>query len=209
MADHSQLAETIEHLASRWARFDRHVLRHVFPLLAEGRAVSADCLARASDASSSSVTQALDPRAVALDDEGRIVEIFGVSLSRTAHRVTGAPATLFTCCALVAHVLPRLLGSKLRVESEDPVNGQSILLSIGPTGVLEIQPEIAMASMIRTSEHALQENAALHFCRHVHHFTSRKTVESFVADDARRHVVTIAELDAAAVCLYTKIWSRS
>jgi hypothetical protein len=61
--------------------------------------------------------------------------------------------------------------------------------------------------MIVTDERTIHEDAPAHFCRHVHHLVSRKSVEEFVADNPSRYVLTIRELDAAARGVYSAIWS--
>ena len=45
------LSQTIEHLAARWARADKRILRRVFPLLAEGQALPVARIAEATEAS--------------------------------------------------------------------------------------------------------------------------------------------------------------
>jgi alkylmercury lyase len=169
--------------------------------------VTVDRLVEASGASPSSVRQALDPGRVELDDDGRIVEIFGVTLGAAPHRIELEQSVLFTCCALVSHVLPRLLGREIRVRSEDPVTGDSIRLLITTDGLRAVQPDGAVASMIITDETDLRKDAPLYFCNHVRHFTSRTTATGFIADNPKRYVIDLAELDAAAQRLYSAVWS--
>ena len=201
-----ELLRTIEHLAGRWVRADTQVLKHAFPLLAEGRPVPVNRLGQAASATSVSVNRALDASRVARDDNGDIVEVFGVTLRPTLHRVELGQTALFTCCALVAHVLPRLFGRQLAVRSEDPVTGDIVRFAITPAGVSQVEPETAVASMIATDKSDVQENAPLHFCRHVHHFRSSKTANTFAAGNASRYVVTLSELDAAAQRVYSVVW---
>jgi hypothetical protein len=202
-----ELVRTIEHLAARWARADTRILKHAFPLLAEGRPLSVNRLAQVARTTPESVRQAVDAGRVDLDHNGDIVGLFGVKLSRTRHRIQLEETVLFTCCALVAHVLPCLLGLRVEIRSEDPVTGDCVRLVVAPDGLRTVEPDSAVASMIVTDENAIQEDAPPHFCEHVQHFGSDKTGKVFAAGNSSRYVVTLAELDATARGVYLAIWS--
>ena len=62
-----QLVRTIEHLTARWARADTAILKHVFPLLGEGRPVSLDRLAKSSGTTTDIAAQAVASGRVTLD----------------------------------------------------------------------------------------------------------------------------------------------
>ena len=115
-----QLVQTIEHLTTRWARADTAALKHVFPLLGEGRPVSLDRLAESSGMSTELAAQAVASGRVTLDGNGDIIELFGVTLTSTPRHVRADGLSLFSCCALVAHVVPRLLGRTVRVRAVGP-----------------------------------------------------------------------------------------
>jgi len=202
-----QLVQTIEHLTARWASADTPVLKHVFALLAEGRPVSPDRLAEASGMTTDLAAKAIGSGRVTLDGNGDIVELFGVTLTETPHRVHADGAALYSCCALVAHVVPRLLGRPVEIHSKDPITGDHVELEIAPNGLRNFQPNTAIASMIVTDERTIHEDAPVHFCRHVRHFVSRKDADEFVTDNRGRYVLTIRELDAAAWGVYSAIWS--
>ena len=200
------LATTIEHLAARWVRADRQILRHLFPLLAEGHPVPVNRLVQASGATSESVERALAGGRVEVDDDGDIIQLYGVTLSQTLHRIESEHTVLFACCALVSHVVPRLLTRRMRVTSTDPVTGDSVRLLIAPGGLLSVEPESAMASMIVTDEIDLEEDAPLYFCDHVHHFTTRSAAAEFIERNPNRYEISLSELDAAAERLYSAVW---
>jgi len=203
----SELVQTIEHLRTRWARADTPVLKHAFPLLAEGRPVAFVRLAQAAGTTIELAAQAVASARVTLDGNGDIVELFGITLTMTPHHIQLERAVLYSCCALVAHVVPRLMGRTVAVNSWDPVTGDRVDLEIGPKGLRAFQPDTAMASMIVTNEQTVHEDAPLHFCQHVHHFVSRKSADEFAAGKPGRYVLTIGELDTAARGVYSAIWS--
>jgi hypothetical protein len=86
-------------------------------------------------------------------------------------------------------------------------SGDQVELEIATNGLRGFQPHTALASMIVTDERTIHEDAPVHFCRHVHHFVSRKNADEFVAGGRGRYVLTILELDAAAWGVYSAIWS--
>ena len=201
-----ELIQTLEHLTARWARADTPLLRHAFPQMAEGP-VSVPRLAEVAGTTADATGRALDSGRIELDRNGDIVEVFGVTLGKTLHRIGLEHTVLYSCCALVAHVVPRLLNRSIEVHSEDPVTSERVQLQIAPEGLRGVHPDTAMASMVVTDERTIHEDAPVYFCQHVHHFGSRKTAEEFIAGDAGRYIVTIAELDAVARRVHSAIWS--
>lgn len=202
----TELQQTIRHLTSRWAQVDRQVLKHVFPLLARGLPVTKAPLVEASGKPAVVIDRALESGRVGLDADDRIEELFGVQLKPTLHRVELDSAILFTCCALVAHVVPRLLGRTVRVISTDPISQAVCRIRIGRDGLEAVEPEAVVATMIVTDAVTIHEDAPLHFCDHVHHFASGDTAAAFVAGNRKRYTIRLEELDAAAEALYAAIW---
>jgi hypothetical protein len=152
------------------------------------------------------IDRALESGRVGLDPDDQIEELFGVRLEPTLHRVELESEQLFACCALVAHVVPRLLGRTVRVISTDPINQAVCRIRIGSDGLEAVEPETVVATMIVTDAVTIHEDAPLHFCDHVHHFASDETAAAFVAGNGKRYTITLDELDAAAEALYAAIW---
>ena len=175
MTDESQLtavSETVSHLAARWAQADKRILREVFPLLAEGRPVPVERIVAAAGATRSSVEEALESGRAGRDAEGRVVELSGLMLGPTMHRVEIGNIALFSCCALLAQLVPALLERPVRVESVDPVSRGLVVLDITPEGVTALEPREAVGSFVVTAPNAIAGDVGANFCRHVHHFTS-------------------------------------
>jgi alkylmercury lyase len=202
-----EIAVTIEHLAARWAGSDTRLIRKAFPLLAEGRPVSVNRLAREAGMTTTSVAKALDTVGVDLGGNGDITGIFGITLAKSPHRINFGESVLFTCCALAAHVVPCLLEREVEIHSEDPVTRNRIRITIASDGLKAAEPDTTVASMIVTDERAVREDVPISLCQHVRHFKSSETADAFAASDTRRYVITLAELEAAARGVQTAIWS--
>ena len=210
MTDESQLtavSETVSHLAARWAQADKRILREVFPLLAEGRPVPVERIVAAAGATRSSVEEALESGRAGRDAEGRVVELSGLMLGPTMHRVEIGNIALFSCCALLAQLVPALLERPVRVESVDPVSRGLVVLDITPEGVTALEPREAVGSFVVTAPNAIAGDVGANFCRHVHHFTSPDSASAFAAADSRRYTLGIDQLHAAARMLYQEAWS--
>jgi hypothetical protein len=202
------VSETIGHLAARWAGADKRILRQVFPLLAEGRPVPVTRISEATGSTAPAVEAALNLGRAGRDVEGRVVELSGLMLSPTMHRVMIGDAALFSCCALLAELVPALIGRPVTVESIDPVSRRLVRLDITPEGVARVRPEEAVGSFVRPEAGAMAADVGANFCRHVHHFASFDSAKAFVAADDRRFAVTIGELYEAAQMLHREAWEE-
>ena len=201
------ISDTVAHLASRWAQADKRILRHVFPLLAEGKPVPVTRIAEAAGVRPSSVEEALQSARAGRDTEGRVVELSGLMLAPTLHRVEIGDIVVFSCCALLAQLVPALLERSVRVESVDPVSRRLVALDMGPEGVTEVEPREAVGSFIVCEPSGLSEDVGTYFCRHVNHFASPDSARTFTAADQRRYTLGIDQLNGAARMLYRAAWA--
>lgn len=199
---------TIEHLANRWAAADKQVLRHVFPLLAEGRPIQIEQIAEKAGTSVEIAEKALAKGRASLDAAGRVVELSGLTLTPSLHRVEVDGVALFSCCALLAHMTPFLLGRDVKLESVDLLDRRLIRFELSPTAVAAVAPAHAAATFVETEPMAMETNIAAAFCSHVHHFADRESASAFAASDERRYVVGIDEIRNAAEELYRTVWHR-
>ena len=119
--EQTSFTPTIQLLARRWA--DAGVLLPAFPLLARGQPLEIDEIAAASGIAVDRVTRALDAARCERDAKGRLIDLYGLTLTPTHHRLEIGHKVLFSCCALWAHVIPKLVDSTVRVESVDPLRG--------------------------------------------------------------------------------------
>jgi hypothetical protein len=201
------VADTIGHLTARWAHADKRILRVVFLLLAEGKPVPVTRIAEAAGVALSSVEQALELARAERDVEGRVVELSGLMLSPTMHRVEIGDIALFSCCALLAQLVPALVGRPVRVESVDPVSRHLVVLDVAPEGVTAVDPPEAVGSFIVTEPSGVAQDVGASFCRQVYHFASPDSARAFVAADRRRYTLGIDKLHEAARMLYQEAWA--
>lgn len=201
------ISDTIAHLAARWTHADKRILRSVFPLLAEGKPVPVARIAEVAGALPSSVESALEFGRAGRDTEGRVVELAGLMLSPTMHRLEIGDIALFSCCALLAQLVPALLGRSIRLESVDPVSRDLVRLDVAPEGVTAVMPEAAVGSFVVTQPSAVTEDVSANFCRHVLLFTSPESASVFVEADSRRYTLGIDQLHEAARILYREAWA--
>ncbi len=189
-------AETIHLLAERWK--DAGILLPAFPLLARGKPITVDAMSRVSGRSIQVVERALERGRCERDADGRVIDLFGLTLSPTVHRLEIDQKILFSCCALWAHVIPRLVESVVEVESVDPQTRELVRLKIGPEGVVSVGPETAVATLARASRAEIDSDIGKAFCTQVHHFGSEASARGFAGQNPRAVVVTLSDLQAAA-----------
>lgn len=202
------VSQTISHLAARWADADKRILRQVFPLLAKGQPVSVGRIAEAAGTETPIVEAALEHGRAGRDVDGQVIELSGLMLAPTMHRVEIGEVALFSCCALLAQLVPALIGRPVTVESIDPVSRRVVRLAIAARTVTAVQPRQAVATLVVTEPRGVAEDVCASFCCHVHHFVSSDSASIFAAADRRRYVLGIGELHEAAQSLYREAWAE-
>lgn len=207
MSHRQAFKETVGHLAARWAGAEKRLLRPVFPLLAEGHPVPVPLIAGVAGSTPATVEEALKLGRAGFDAKGQVVELSGLMLDATLHRVEIGDVALFSCCALLSHLVPQLLERAVRVESVDPVSRRLVRLVITGQGITEAEPAGAVASLVVTEATEMAGDIGTYFCRHVHHFVSSESAREFVAAEPRRYMLAIEELHEAARLLYREAWA--
>lgn len=195
---------TIHWLATRWK--EAEVLLRAFPLLAQGHPLEIADIAKAAEAPVERVIQALEVGRCERDQAGRLIDLYGMTFVPTLHRLQIAEKMLFSCCALWAHVIPKLVEDTVRVESIDPVRREVVRLSISPDGIDSVDPEASAATLAAASEAEIEEGVREAFCWQVRHFVSRESAEEFAAGSPSCHAVELMQLQCAADLLHEVIW---
>lgn len=195
---------TLDLLAERWR--EAGPLLPGFALLARGRPVPVEEIARAAGAEVDRVEAALEEARCARDDDGRVLELYGLSLTPTAQRLEIGGRTLYACCALWAHVIPKLVDATVRVESVDPMRQEAVRLSLSPGGVESADPAESAATLAVATRQAIAADVGEAFCRHVRHHRSLASAEQSAAADPARHAVGLEALQEAADYLHAAIW---
>lgn len=204
--NHQEFVGSLDQLANRWSNVDSAVLLKAFPLLARGRAVSCEALARASDVTVADVKRALRTAPVGVTDNGEIDELFGLMLAPAWHRIEVGDVALFGCCALLAHAAPMLLDRAVTVESVDPISRGLVRITIDRTGVTACSPAGAVATMPTPAEPGTRAGVRASFCSHIRHFVDPSTAAEFESRDRRRRTVGLPLLHVLAKRLVSRVW---
>ncbi len=122
-------------------------LAAVFPtwkLLAEGQPVSPERIAKTLNRPVDEVRDDLgrveEFGFFGYDEDSNIVNFFGLELDRTAHRLDIGGQELFAGCAVDSLFIPAFVGKTATVESECPVSGTEIRLTVTPEQVTDVEP---------------------------------------------------------------------
>ncbi len=198
--------DVIAHLVSRWQQADKTILRPLFSLLAEGTPVSPKRLAELTGQDLVLVEQALISGRTSRDEDGNVIELFGIMQMPARHRIQIGQVCLFSCCALVAQMVPVFLGKPARIESVDPISNRLISLDISPLGIQSVAPQSAVGTLVITNQEEVLSDVRSAFCTHVHHFPDAESAQDFIAKDSRRYLVTIQRFNEASHRLCTAIW---
>ncbi len=205
MRDPAVFTETIDLLADRWRAAGS--LLPGFGMLAEGRPLPIDRLAAETGIEVDRLRELLVSVRSRFDEEGRLVDLFGMTLEPTPHRLEIGSKVLFSCCALWAQVIPKLINRSIVVESTDPVTNDLVRLSVSPVGIESLEPVGAAATMAVASAPDIAANVGAAFCRHVNHFASRDSAEAFAAESDNRSVITAEQLNDLGSLFYRAIRS--
>ncbi len=198
---------TLHSLAIRWK--DAGVLLPGFSLIARGEPVEIADIAGAAGVPVDSVDKALEAARCERDEAGRLIDLYGMTLSPTLHRLEIESKIVYSCCALWAQVIPKLVDRIVKVESVDPNCRELVRLTISPRGVESVAPKGAVATMAVADQRAIDEDVGAAFCRNVRHCVSLDSAESFAAASPSRHIVDLAEFEKLADHFYQQIWGSS
>jgi len=132
----------------------------LFRLLAEGEPLETARLAAALDRPEADVEAALAGPAfeplVYWDDRDRLIGFSGLGiaeLGETVHRLRHhGGREVYAWCAGDALFLPIALGAELRIESRDPLTGESVSFLGSPQGFSDLQPPEAVMSILTAEE---------------------------------------------------------
>lgn len=196
---------TIQHLAVAWR--EAKVLLPLFPLLTKGEPLEIDRASQATGVSATEIERAAAAGRCKRDSEGRLVDLYGMTLVPTLHRIEVDSRIVYSCCALWAHVIPKLIGQGIEVQSVDPIRRELIRLSIDPTGVEAVEPVGAAATMVISNEEEISDDVRASFCHQVRHFVSPESAREFARESSECEVVELDRFQDAADHLYRAIWS--
>lgn len=174
---------------------DLRVTVKTIQLLSEGRPLSAKRLAEVWDMSQDQVRvileQASSTGKAQLDGEGNLVG--GVlSLVPTTHKVRLNDNDLYAWCAYDAIYIPGVIGMKAQIESTDPVNGETIRMTITPHGVNDLNPEGSVVSVVSPDVGGVGPDSPR--CSQMLFFTSRESAGTWLKDHPGVEILTVGEV---------------
>ena len=194
-------------VAARWAEQDKALLLPLFRLIASGETLEETRLAEELRRGTDAVNAALNSSLAEIDSRGRVSELFGITREPTLHRIEVGGVTLYSCCALVAHMVPAIMHQAVTVESTDPINGNKINLAISADSQLHhVDPLTAGGSMVDCAVEEIIASPRTKFCCHVKHFATSESATEFSSKNSARYVMTIEDFHEAAQWLYRRIW---
>jgi alkylmercury lyase len=203
----SRAERSLISVVARWAEQDKDLLFPLFPLIASGEPLEEAQLAKDLNIGADAFSAALDMSLAEIDSLGRVSELFGITRETTLHRIDVGGERLFSCCALVAHMVPAIMQQAVTVESIDPINGDKIKLAISADSELQrVHPLTTRASMVDCAVEEIVSSPRARFCCHVKHFATSETATEFSSKSSNRYVMTIEEFHEAAKWLYRRIW---
>lgn len=197
---------TIRCLADRWS--GARLLLPGFPLLARGEPVSVGQIASAAGVDDHKIEEALRKARCAFDESGRLIDLFGMMLAPSYHRLEIDGKAVFSCCALWAHAIPKLVDRAVLIESVDPQIREIVRLEIVSGKIHSIDPETAVATMAVADAVSIRQDVGSAFCRHVRHFASSDSAHEFAAASPTCQVVDVHELHEIADQLHARILEK-
>jgi alkylmercury lyase len=135
------------------------------------------------------------------DAGGGIAGILGLSLNETPHRLTVDGRRLFAWCAMDTLFLPAVLGQTATVESESPVTGAQVRLTVSPRRVEAVDPVGAVVSMVVVDPDAADASSVEAiwgtFCHRIFFFASEEEAERWAAGRDDRDALELLSVDEA------------
>src|SRR6185369_1869447 len=131
-------------------------------------------------------------RDIEYDADGNIVAC-GLSLIPTPHRFQVNGRNLFSWCSLDALMYPVALRQTAQVESDCPVTGIAVRLTVTPTGVTFLTPPGAVVSIVIPATQAGCCNIRNAFCSQVHFITSPQAAKTWRSMHPEATIVSVEE----------------
>jgi len=143
-------------------------------------------------------------------EDGRVVGFFGLSTTRTHHRLLINGRTLWAWCAEDSLFLPQLLGETAQVESRDPEGGQLVRLTISPSRCEAEEPQDVSVSMLRldTADFTSATRVIATACHYIFFFASRASGERWVAKHPGKWLLSLEEAFALAKRQNARLFAR-
>lgn len=200
-------AGTIENLAARWS--SAGPLLPAFGQLACGEPLHLARLAEITGLTPAELEVRLKAVRCTRDKDGRLIDLFGMTLEKTAIALEIDGATIHSCCALWAVMIPKLVNRTAVIRSTDPLTGQPVRLVVSPEAVESVEPSSAAATTAIANVEEIAADVGAAFCSHTRFFHSRESADRFARETTSRYVVSVAELHQVGQDLLQAIFART
>ena len=187
--------EVYEAIPQEALELDLRVTIRTIQALAEGKPVSLDELARIWEMPLEQVQLVVDGAVAAgrveVDSLGRLVG--GVlSLNPTDHRISMDDKQLYAWCAYDAIYTPSVVGKTAQIESQDPVTGATLKMTITPAEVEDVRPSGAVVSIVGV-ETDMKGGPNSPRCSQMLFFGSRESANQWLQGRTEVSILTVKE----------------
>lgn len=144
------------------------------------------------------------PGGVFWDGEGRVVGSWGLAIPEMPHKFQadgGKP--IYAWGALDPFLIVPVIRRSARVESKDPVTGESITMTVTPQGLTDVSPASAVVSFIAPTK-PFDSDVIQSFCGYVLNFASQESAERWASE--RSGIVLLPAAEAFEVG--RRAWSK-
>lgn len=190
----ADLVIAVNQLFPRLTRTEQQISIALYRLLAEGRPVAREALAARVGLPLAQVNAVLGAWfGVYYNAAAEIIGYWGLALQKMSHRLRIHGQTLYAWCAWDTLFLPQILGTAAEVESNCPVSGETIRLTVAPGGIQAVDPFSTVVSFVTPEQAKVKENVVLNFCHYVHFFRSAEAAEAWRSKHAGTWLLTVDE----------------
>jgi len=177
---------------------ERRIAVSLWGLLADGRPASLREVAARARVDQAVVESALGSwPGIFRDDQNQVVGFWGLAIPPMAHRFHaegGEP--IHAWCALDPFLIVPVIGRAARVESNDPVSGEPIAMTVTPNEITDVSPASVVVSFL-VPDKPFDQEVIQSFCNFVHFFTGTQTAEHWA--QGRDEIVIFPVQDAFEV----------
>ncbi len=193
--DLRSLAKRVLRLAHPLTTVEQRLLREGQRALVNGEPLTIDELARLAEIPAFEVPKVLDQLRgfVHLDEEGRVVELLGLSLQCSATRFDATGHGVSTWCAWDSLFIPRVIGMKARIASHCPITKRLIQLVVAPGGVISTSSQEIRMSFLLRSETDQGCDVVGACCRQIHFLGSTQAAALWISNHPEGLILTLDE----------------
>ena len=169
----------------------------VIQALSEGRPLSAEKFATTTGLPLEHVPnifKKLEANGLEFDGNGSLIGA-ALTLSATPHRFHVHGRDLYAWCSLDTLFLPALLGETAEVESDCPVSGEKIRLTVAPGGVQRYSPSSTVLSIVLPGLSCTPDRTGPQssMCSQMYFFGSRDAAKTWLKDRPGIAILTVEE----------------